>query len=150
ILPLKRCLNPEALTQPQMPDFHRAEYKEVHMKFVNRQQELARLNRLVHSNEAGVAVIWGRRRVGKTRLLLEWSHHYHGIYYAADESASSVQRKYFALAIQQIFPDFAAVEYADWHSLLARLAKEAMYLGWRGPLVMDELPYLISASPELP
>lgn len=120
------------------------------MKFVNRQQELARLNRLVNSDEGGMAVIWGRRRVGKTRLLLEWSDKHNGIYYTADESTSSVQRKYFALALQQILPDFAAVEYSDWHSLLTRLAKEALYIGWRGPLVIDELPYLISASPELP
>lgn len=120
------------------------------MKFVNRQQELARLNRLVNSDEARVAVIWGRRRVGKTRLLLEWSHKHNGIYYIADESAPSVQRKYFALALQQILPDFAAVEYSDWNSLLSRLAKEVIYIGWRGPLVIDELPYLISASPELP
>ena len=45
--------------------------KEGFMKFVNRQQEIARLNRLVNSEESGIAVIWGRRRVGKTRLLLE-------------------------------------------------------------------------------
>jgi hypothetical protein len=120
------------------------------MKFVNRQQELTRLDRLIDSGEAQMAVVWGRRRVGKTRLLLEWAQKHHGIYYTADESAPVVQRKYFALALQQILPDFAAVEYSDWNSLLSRLAKEAMYIGWRGPLVIDELPYLISASPEFP
>lgn len=120
------------------------------MKFVNRQHELARLNRLAKSDEAGVAVIWGRRRVGKTRLLLEWAHKLNGIYYTADESTPSLQRKYFALALQQILPEFAAVEYPDWNSLFNRLAKEAMHIGWRGPLIIDELPYLIAASPELP
>ncbi|KIC72701.1 Uncharacterized protein DB41_KD00010 [Neochlamydia sp. TUME1] len=119
------------------------------MKFINRQQELSRLDRLANSEEAAMAVIWGRRRVGKTRLLLEWAHKYQGIYYTADESAPAIQRKYFALALQQALPDFAAVEYSDWHSLFMRLAKEAMYTGWRGPLIIDELPYLISSSPEL-
>ncbi|MCE2984066.1 MAG: ATP-binding protein [Parachlamydia sp.] len=120
------------------------------MKFVNRHEELARLNRLMESNQAALAVVWGRRRVGKTRLLLEWSHQWKGIYYPADESSPSVQRRYFSLAIEQKIPGFSSVEYADWSSLLTRLAKEAIYEGWRGPLIIDELPYLISNSPELP
>nr|NGY95277.1 hypothetical protein [Neochlamydia sp. AcF84] len=50
--------------------------KRVYIKFINRQQELSRLNRLANSKEAAMAVIWGRRRVGKTRLLLEWAQQY--------------------------------------------------------------------------
>lgn len=37
------------------------------MKFINRQQEISRLNKLIKSEEAEMAVIWGRRRMGKTR-----------------------------------------------------------------------------------
>jgi len=33
---------------------------------------------------------------------------------------------------------------------LTRLAREAKTAKWKGPLVIDELPYLISVSPELP
>lgn len=120
------------------------------MKFINRQEEMARLNRLIKSDEAELAVIWGRRRMGKTRLLLEWVDKHTGIYYTADESSASVQRKYFAIALEQALPGFAAVEYPDWLTLFTRLAKEAMQMGWRGPLVIDELPYLISTSPEFP
>jgi AAA+ ATPase superfamily predicted ATPase len=120
------------------------------MEFVNRHKELERLERLSRSKSGGVVVVWGRRRTGKTRLLLEWTQKSHGIYYMADESISSLQRKFFALALQQIFPDFASVEYGDWSSWFTRLAKEALYLGWQGPLIIDELPYLISSSPELP
>ena len=120
------------------------------MRFVNRKKEMSRLERLIHSSEAGLAVIWGRRRTGKTRLLLEWVNKNKGVYYVADESASSVQRKYFALAIEQAIPGFSAVEYPDWTALLTRLARDAQSNNWRGPLVVDELPYLIASSPELP
>jgi hypothetical protein len=41
------------------------------MLFVNRQEELARLDRVAASEEGGLVVVYGRRRVGKTRLLLE-------------------------------------------------------------------------------
>lgn len=120
------------------------------MQFINRRQEMHRLDHVAHLAGGGVVVVWGRRRVGKTRLLLEWSHKYKGIYYTADESAPSLQRKYFALALEQVLPGFSAVEYPDWTTFLMRLAREAMQVGWRGPLIIDELPYLISMSPEFP
>lgn len=120
------------------------------MKFINRREEMARLDRLMKSDEAEMAVVWGMRRMGKTRLLLEWVEKHKGIYYMPDESASTVQRKYFSLALEPALPGFSQVDYPDWSSLLTRLAKEAIYNRWRGPLVIDELPYLISAALEFP
>lgn len=118
------------------------------MEFVDRQKELIRLDRFVNLPNGALGVIWGRRRIGKTRLLLEWSQKHKGIYYVADESSSSIQRKYFATVIQQVFPGFADVEYPDWASLLSRLAHEASRSKWKGPIIIDEFPYLISQSPE--
>jgi len=118
------------------------------MEFIDRKQEMKRLNRLTSSENGGLAVIWGRRRLGKTRLLLEWSQKHKGIYFTADESSPTLQRKYFSLAIDQILPGFSSVEYPDWPSLLLRFAKDAFQIGWRGPLIIDELPYIIAASPE--
>ena len=119
------------------------------MKFVNRHKELDRLERLFRSRTAGLAVIWGRRRVGKTRLLLEWTEKNGGVYFVADESSPSIQRKFLALAIEQALPGFSEAEYPDWQSLFLRVARGALQAKWRGPIVIDELPYLISGSPEL-
>jgi len=120
------------------------------MKFVNRVKELRRLQNLVHSKTAGVAVLWGRRRVGKTRLLLEWTEKNRGVYFVADESSPAIQRKFFSIAFDPVFPGFSQVEYPDWNSLFLRLAHEATQARWRKPIVIDELPYLIASSPELP
>ena len=103
---------------------------------------------LEHSG--ALAVIWGRRRVGKTRLFIEWSQRHDGLYTAADPSAPSVQRRYLAAAVDRRFPGFAGVEYLDWRSFLERLAREAGRSGWPGPFVLDELPYLIAADRALP
>lgn len=92
----------------------------------------------------------GRRRIGKTRLLLEWSERAGGVYTVADQSAPDLQRAYFARAISQALPGFADVTYPDWERLLSRLAADAMSAGFTGPIVIDELPYLVAASPELP
>jgi AAA+ ATPase superfamily predicted ATPase len=120
------------------------------MLFVNRQDELARLDRVAASEEGGLVVVYGRRRVGKTRLLLEWVKKHAGLYTVADQSLAEVQRRYFAEAVNGVLPGLAEVEYRDWRSLLSRVAREAQLAGWRGPLILDELPYLVLASPELP
>lgn len=100
--------------------------------------------------EGGLLVLWGRRRVGKTRLLLEWVKQHGGSYFVADASTPALQRRYFAESVARRLPGFADVDYRDWRSLLARLATEAKHVRFRGPVVLDELPYLVAASPELP
>jgi AAA+ ATPase superfamily predicted ATPase len=118
------------------------------MSFWNRNQELAALDELERGG--GLAVVWGRRRIGKTRLLVEWSERAGGVYTVADQSAPHLQRAYFARAISQALPGFADVTYPDWERLLSRLAADAMSAAFTGPIVIDELPYLVAASPELP
>jgi uncharacterized protein len=119
------------------------------MKFVNREAELRRLDALTRADEGGLAVVYGRRRIGKTRLLVEWCRRHGGIYAVADQSAPDVQRRYLAETIATRFAGFADVEYRDWRALLGRLATEARAASWHGPLVFDELPYWITTSPEL-
>jgi AAA+ ATPase superfamily predicted ATPase len=120
------------------------------MNFLDRLAEMDRLERLMALPEGGLAVVYGRRRIGKTRLLLEWSRRHGGLYTVADQSAAEIQRRYFAEAVAGRLPGFAEVEYRDWRSLLARLSREARLAGWRGPIVFDELPYLVTAAPDLP
>ena len=119
------------------------------MRFIDRTEEMGRLDASLE-HPGALAVIWGRRRVGKTRLLIEWSQRHDGLYAAADPSAPAVQRRYLAASVDRRFPGFAAVEYPDWRSFLDRFAGEAGSSGWRGPFVLDELPYLIAADPTLP
>lgn len=115
------------------------------MKFFDRQREMQRLDSAV-ARVPGFVVIWGRRRVGKSRLLTEWSRQNDALYAVADRSAPSVQRRYLATALATRFAGFDEVEYPDWPSLLGRLDREAAALDWRGPLIVDELPYLIAAE----
>ncbi len=68
------------------------------MVFLDRSEEMRRLDGLAARPDAGLAVISGRRRIGKTRLLLEWVQRHGGLYTVADTSAPDVQRRYFVLA----------------------------------------------------
>lgn len=119
------------------------------MRFIGRDPELARLERAARASDGALVVVWGRRRVGKTRLLVEWCRS-GGIYWVADTSAAPLQLRSFAEAIAGRLPGFADVDYRDWATLLRRLAREARAAGFRGPVVIDELPYLLATTPELP
>ncbi|MDE0104675.1 MAG: ATP-binding protein [Bryobacterales bacterium] len=118
------------------------------MRFVDRREEMGRLDRAL-ARPGSFSVIWGRRRVGKSRLLVEWSGRHNGLYTVADLSVPSVQRRYLASAVAERFPNFADVEYPNWRAFLTRLSEEADRVGWPGPFVIDELPYLIAADPGL-
>jgi uncharacterized protein len=50
------------------------------IRFLNRTAEMERLERLASREGGGLAVVYGRRRIGKTRLLLEWSGRHGGLY----------------------------------------------------------------------
>ena len=102
------------------------------MEFLDRTAELKRLEALSTRPSGGFAVIWGRRRVGKTRLLLEWVRRKGGVYFVADQSAAPLQRRALAEALGSRLPGFAEVVYPDWTSLLSRAAVEAARLRWSG------------------
>lgn len=118
------------------------------MEFLDRNDEMRRLDSALRVDGA-FAVIWGRRRVGKSRLLLEWCHRHDGLYTVADQSAPAVQRRYLAAAAAERFPGFDDVDYPDWRTFLSRLAAEAAAANWPGPFVLDELPYLVAADPSI-
>jgi hypothetical protein len=68
----------------------------------------------------GLAVVWGRRRIGKSRLLVEWARKHGGLYVVADQSAPGMQRRYLAQSVATRLSGFDAVEYPDWATLLTR------------------------------
>ena len=63
----------------------------ISIMFWNRKAELSALREL--DRGGGLAVVWGRRRIGKTRLLLEWSERAGGVYTVADQSALQVRSR---------------------------------------------------------
>ena len=66
------------------------------LKFVNREAELLELDKA--AARGGLVVVFGRRRVGKTRLLRHWLNRRDGLYSQAIEAQRDLQ-------IQQVFQD---------------------------------------------
>lgn len=115
--------------------------------FWDRRQELESLRRW-HAESPRLAVLHGRRRMGKTALLRQWLQHVAGCYVQASEGTPASQRAALAEDVQAIVPRFGEVVYPTWRALLDALKRQ-----WPASapvLVLDEFPYWVQTSPELP
>jgi uncharacterized protein len=117
------------------------------MPFVDRTAELERLRAAFRARGTSLACVYGRRRVGKSRLVTEALMACPSVYYLADERDARLQLRALAQEIDRLVPGFARVEYPDWDALLDRWATSAPS---GAVLAIDELPYLVAAAPELP
>jgi hypothetical protein len=112
------------------------------LKFVNRKRELHELD--AAARRGGLLVVYGRRRIGKTRLLRHWLQTRSGLYSQAIEAQRDLQ-------IQQVFQDLRAqletrIVPKTWPELLEILALQKQ----RWTLCLDEFPYLTAVDPSLP
>jgi AAA+ ATPase superfamily predicted ATPase len=114
----------------------------VRLDFVNREAELKELDAV--ADRGGVLALYGQRRVGKTRLLIEWLKRRDGWYSQAIEGPAEMQ-------LQQVVEDLrphlaAAVVPKNWNELFELLRLQP------GPWLfcLDEFPYLAATDRTLP
>jgi AAA+ ATPase superfamily predicted ATPase len=91
--------------------------------------------------------VYGRRRLGKSRLLRELRAGGPRVFYVGDERDPPVQRAALAREMDELGLSFSAVSYPGWAELLERFWREAPA---GALLILDELPVIVSGSPELP
>ncbi len=116
------------------------------MKFVNRVLELERLRKILGRDRSAFVVIYGRRRCGKSRLIRQVLKP-EDLYFMADQSEAPFQRALFAKMLADHIRGFDKVIYPDWESLLESMNQQ---LSKRLTLCIDEFPYLVKSTPELP
>ena len=116
------------------------------MKFVDRIDEAARLNDSLVREKSSLVAIYGRRRLGKSTLVKRVLSDT-DVYFLADRSECQYQRILLAKVMAQVFTDFDKLTYPDWESIFRAVNYRA---GKRFTLCLDEFPYLVEQSPELP
>jgi len=113
-------------------------------EFVDRESELERLRALYGSDQASLAIVYGRRQLGKTSLVLESISDREGaVYYQAVQETPAVQLTRFIHAAEAVYPGIADVR-REWESLLRHLIDR------NAVIVIDEFPYLVDTEPSLP
>ena len=116
------------------------------MKFVDRIEETTRLEAVLTRDKASLAVLYGRRRLGKSTLVKRVLKN-SDLYFLADRSEEQHQRALLAKVVAQKFQDFEKATYGDWESFWLAVNYRTQI---RFSLCLDEFPYLAEQSPELP
>lgn len=128
-------------------------------KFVGRESDLRELNEAIARPGAHFVLIYGRRRVGKTTLLLQWAQQTGRpvIYWVAKRDLPALVRHGFTRSLWAWAyppdrltgdPDLATPRYDSWEQIFemaARLIGDQPVI-----LVMDEFSYAAESDPALP
>ena len=116
--------------------------------FIGREKELKVLNNLYTSDKFEFAVIYGRRRVGKTALINEFIGDKKSIYFMGVESNSKQNLENFSKSIIEyssgIVADTSFRSFQDALEYVFELSKNERLI-----LVIDEYPYVARSSKSL-
>lgn len=116
--------------------------------FIGRSKELAELNKKYSENKGHLVVIYGKRRLGKTAFLKEFTKDKEALFYVSRETIDSEQIKLFS---QEILENSLAKEYIgtfdNWEKAflyLISISQDKRIL-----LVIDEFPYIAQSNKEI-
>ena len=124
--------------------------------FIGRTAELQRLDQLYAARESAFVPIYGRRRIGKSELIVRFLHGKPAVYFLGKQATPELQRREFlveaAAALDE--PLLATFPADTW-----KRAFDAVVERWgdrsvkgKGKLViaLDEFQWMVAESPELP
>ncbi len=119
--------------------------------FVGRARELEVLEKAYRGRRSALVPVYGRRRVGKSELLLRFARGKPSLYYVGKQAPAALQQKELAREAAVVLdePLLAQLSPTSWKDLL--IAVTDRYQG-EGKLVviLDEFQWMAQASPELP
>ncbi len=120
-------------------------------RFVGRTAELRLLREAYTSPESGFVPVYGRRRVGKSELILHFLQDHRGIYFLGKQAPGALQLREFldeaAVVLKE--PLLASSTFDGWKTALAAVT-DRWPEGRKLVLVFDEFQWSAWASPELP
>ncbi len=115
--------------------------------FIGRERELTILQYEWESNQSRMLILYGRRRVGKTRLITHWINNVgpRALYWVAEPTSAADQLRSFSQALfglESSSPIPENFSYGSWGQAFEQAARMAKYE--RFALVLDEFTYLIA------
>ncbi len=127
------------------------------MNFVGRQRELQTLETFFQAAHAGLLILYGRRRIGKTSLIthfLEKHPETPSFYWVATTHNEVYQLRDFSQAIMHHDPRLAGpptenFSFAGWEQALHHLADVIAYSEKTQVVVLDEFTYLLRNEPAI-
>ncbi len=118
------------------------------MKFINRERELSFLGKKWQMDEAQLIIIYGKRRVGKTELSIQFAKDKPHIYFLCERIAVRSQLKKFTDTVSDYFQEeFLPREgFKDWEQAFRYISQKDKNI----VVIIDEFPYLVETDMAIP
>jgi AAA+ ATPase superfamily predicted ATPase len=119
-------------------------------RFVGREPELKDLLAISQREGAQFVIVYGRRRIGKTTLLLKWGERAKlpTIYWVGVRANAATLRQEFAQAVwRTLSPGTPPPTFDTWEAIFENIVSLAN--GRRVLLILDEFPWMMEADSSL-
>ena len=121
--------------------------------FVGRRAELELLAAAFHSARSGLVPIYGRRRVGKSELILRFLRDHRGVYFLGKQTPGPLQVREFLNEAGRALdmPILGELRTEDWGQALQMVVQQWSLArpGEKLVLALDEFQWIAGASPGL-
>ncbi len=114
---------------------------------IGRVQEMNQLERMYTSARFEFMVMYGRRRIGKTTILQEFSKTHKTIFFSAQEKNDALNLQDFSRLVQEYFDRNFISNFANWEDALNYLGRKSQ--NQRTVLIVDEFPFLAETNPSI-
>ena len=112
-------------------------------KFIDREKDLNFLLKRYEEASAQVIVLYGRRRVGKSRLIQEFIRNKRSVYHLASKTVPHLQISDFMASVARELDDDRILDLKeDWEAIFKHLIESED----RTIIAIDEFPYLIESD----
>ncbi len=118
--------------------------------FINREGEMNYLHSLGKKSESQLLIVYGRRRIGKTELLREFSKKEKHLFFSSDLSSEQEQLRQFSQKVYTVTGDSFLEEqqFGSWEAALRYVFDH--FPGKIPIVIIDEFPYLCHSNTALP
>ena len=114
---------------------------------IGREKELEQIVNLEKKNNFEFLVMYGRRRVGKTTILQEFSEKRNVIFYSAQEKNDSLNLRDFSKTIQKYFEGTYIAPFPSWSDAFSYITQKTKKE--RAILIIDEFPFMAGPNPSI-
>ncbi len=122
-------------------------------QFIDRKKELAILEEEYNKSSSSFFILYGRRRVGKSELILKFIENKPSVYFVCSTEGDKVNIKELQKKFAELLNDenFAMIGFDNWYSLFSAVVKHRNFKTKNKVIIVfDEFPYLIMSNPNIP
>ncbi len=114
---------------------------------IGRTRELEQIEKLNASGHFEFLIMYGRRRVGKTTILQEFSRRHEVIFYSAQEKNDALNLRDFSRVVQLYYSKQYIAPFPSWSEALSYITSRAAEQ--KTILIIDEFPFMAGPNPSI-